>query len=74
MKELTAEGQLSIGDKIIIVGKSSSDSQETTVKDVINVNGQEEIIINKKKNRYFITNMYLAGISWAKHIQIMDKA
>ncbi|MFM5431416.1 hypothetical protein ACET9P_11045 [Aeromonas veronii] len=66
--QLTAEGQLAKGDKIKIVGKSDSDSQTITVKEVIDVDGHEEVIINKRKNRYFITNMVLAGTSWAKSV------
>lgn len=70
MKLVTSEGQLKVGDKITIVGKSSSDSQKATVRDVIKVNGKEEIIINKKRNRYFITHMLISGQSWAKEVQI----
>ncbi|MND97682.1 hypothetical protein D3C80_900070 [compost metagenome] len=66
--QLTAEGQLAKGDKIKIVGKSESDSQTITVKEVIDVDGHEEVIINKRKNRYFITNMVLDGTSWAKSV------
>ena len=70
MKIVTAEGQLKAGDKITIIGKSTKDDQKTTVKDVIKVNGKEEIIINKKQNKYFITHMLVSGQSWAKQVQI----
>ncbi len=70
MDTVTAEGQLKVGDKITIIGKSTSDDQKTTVKDVIEVNGCEEIIINKKQNKYFITHMLLSGTSWAKQVKI----
>lgn len=73
MQLVTAEGQLKIGDKITIIGKSTSDDQKTTVKDVIEVNGKEEIIINKRQNKYFITHMLLSGDSWAKQVQITSK-
>ena len=66
--QLTAEGQLTKGDKIKIIGKSERDSQTVTVKDVITVNGREEVIINKKRNFYFVTSMVIAGKSWAKSI------
>ncbi len=69
MKIVTAEGQLKKGDKITIIGRSISDDQNTTIKEVIDVDGNEEIIINKKRNRYFITNMLLSGDSWAKQVQ-----
>jgi hypothetical protein len=74
MNIVTGEGQLSIGDKITIVGKSTKDDQKVTVKDVIKVNGCEEIIINKKRNCYFITHMLVAGDSWARQVQITEKA
>ncbi len=70
MEIVTREGQLKKGDKITIVGKSTSDDQNTTVKDVIEVDGNEEIIINKRQNKYFITHMLLSGDSWAKQVQI----
>ncbi|EIU6870660.1 hypothetical protein L5169_004797 [Vibrio parahaemolyticus] len=63
-------GQLKVGDKIIIQGKSERDSQFAKVKDVLNVDGREEIIINRKKNRYFITDMLIEGGSWAKFVQV----
>jgi hypothetical protein len=69
---VSAEGQLKAGDKIIIIGKSTSDDQKTTVKEVIKVNGNEEIIINKKQNKYFITNMLISGQSWAKQVQVIS--
>ena len=72
MTVITKEGQLKKGDKIAIIGKSPSDNQYTTVKDVIEVNGCEEIIINKKRNSYFITHMLVAGCSWAKQVQIIN--
>ena len=66
--QLTAEGQLAKGDKIRIVGKSERDSQIVTIKEVITVDGREEVIINKRRNYYFITALVLAGSSWAKSV------
>jgi len=71
---VTKENQLKVGDKITIVGKSTSDDQRTTVKDVIKVNGNEEIIINKSQNKYFITQMLLDGSSWAKQVLIRQSS
>ena len=73
MQLVIAEGQLKVGDKITIVGKSTSDDLETTVKEVIEVNGKEEIIINKRQNNYFITHMLLNGRSWAKQVLITSR-
>ena len=72
MKIVTGEGQLKKGDEITIIGKSISDDQKTTVKDVIEINGKEEIIINKRRNRYFITHMLVSGDSWAKQVKINE--
>ena len=66
--EITAEGQLTIGDTIQIVGKSDRDSQTVTVKDVITEAGREEVVICKRRNYYFITKMVIDGTSWAKSI------
>lgn len=66
--QLTAEGQLAKGDKIQIIGKSKRDSQTITVKEVIAVDGHEEVIINKHRNFYFITSMVINGTSWAKSV------
>lgn len=68
--KITTFGQLSVGDKVKIVGKSKRDCYKSiTVKDVLNPNTKkEEIIINKSKNYFFITNMLVKGTSWAKEV------
>ena len=70
MKRLTAQGQLKDGDKIIIIGKSPKDDQKAKVKLVFDNEGVEEIIIDRKKNRYFITHMVISGDSWAQTVLI----
>lgn len=69
--KLMAEGQLMIGDQLVIFGKSGSDSQVINVENIIEVNGREEVIINKERNRYFITHLYLIDSSWASEIFII---
>jgi len=69
--KVSREGLLGKGDKIKIVGRSEKDSQEVTVKSVINVNGKEEVIINKNKNKYFITSMVISGESWVHSVLIV---
>ena len=71
MQIITGEGQLKKGDKIQIVGKSMMDDQRTTVKEVIHIDGNEEIIIDKRRNRYFITKMLITGESWAKQVCLL---
>lgn len=70
MQIVTGEGQLKVGDKIRIVGKSIKDDQRTTVKEIITVDGNEEVIINKRRNYYFNTKMLVSGKSWAKQVAI----
>ena len=72
MKIVTGEGQIKKGDKLLIVGKSTSDDQRVTAKYVIEVDGREEVILNKKLNRYFITQLLLTGKSWAKQVCIVN--
>lgn len=68
---ITKKGQLKIGDKIKITGKSEKYDSVTTVKDILNVDDEEEVITNKSKNIYFITNMLLNGTSWAKEVKLL---
>ncbi|RLV60966.1 hypothetical protein D5018_03750 [Parashewanella curva] len=67
-----SEGQLKVGDKIKVIGKSTSDDQVNTVKEVLEVDGREEIVINKTRNYYFITQMLITGQSWAKQVQVIN--
>lgn len=67
---LTATGQLKAGDSLIIQGKSKRDSQFAKVVEVLDVDGREEILIDKKKNYFFATDMLLAGKSWAAFVQV----
>ncbi|PHS21835.1 MAG: hypothetical protein COA84_15000 [Robiginitomaculum sp.] len=62
-----------IGDELVIIGKSLSDSQVCEVYDILDVNDKEEIIINNDENKYFITEMYLDGKSWAEDVFIVDR-
>ena len=71
---VTGEGQVQKGDTLQIVGKNTLDDQITMVKEVITVCGNEEVIINKRKNYYFITKLLAEGKSWAKQVQIIKKA
>jgi len=74
--ELEAEGQIMIGDDLVIIGKSPSDSQVVKVEGILEagdeVGGTEEIIIDRELNRYFITDMYLKGESWADDVFIIE--
>ena len=69
--ELKSKDQIKLGDDLVIVGKSPSDSQVISVKDILDVDGKEEIILDQELNRYFITDMYLKGQSWAEDVFII---
>ena len=71
MIKVTSEGQIKKGNKLKITGKSSRDDQTVTVKQIVTSDGNEEIIINKKKNYYFITNLLITGKSWASKVEIL---
>ena len=65
------EGQIKKGDRLVVLGNSDIDDQITTAKEVITIDGREEIIINKRKNKYFITSMVVDGTSWANSVHIL---
>jgi hypothetical protein len=73
MIKLSAEGQIKVGNILKITGKNSKDSYKSIkVKEVIDNGDGEEIIINKKKNRYFMTRLYLSGASWCKSVEVYE--
>ena len=64
--KLSSPGQIFRGDKIILVDVEGK-IRKCKAKAIINQNtDKEEIIINKKRNSYFIVSMYLNGSSWVK--------
>lgn len=71
--KLTEEGQLVLGDELVIIGKSHSDSQVCKVYDLLDVDGKEEVIISPASNKYFITDMYLNDQSWADDVFIITR-
>ena len=57
------------GDTLIISTKKSKDKKILVlVKDVINTDGDFEIILNKSTNSYFIWSMYSKGESWVSKV------
>jgi hypothetical protein len=75
MDKLSAEGQIKVGDRLKITGKNSRNSHKSIkVKEVVDNGYGEEIIINKKKNYYFMTRLYLDGASWCKSVEFLDKS
>lgn len=67
-KPLTKFGQVSEGDKIIIVDAAGKVTRGTA-RVVLNPGAEtEEVIYNVSRNYYFIVHMFLAGESWAKSV------
>lgn len=71
MRKLELKDEVKYRDLLFIIGKSKGDTQAVYVDDVLSVDGKEEIIIDSEFNKYFITDMYLDGDSWAKEIYIV---
>jgi len=69
--ELKSKEQIKLGDTLVVIGKSHSDSQVCKAEDIVCCGENEEIIICKERNRYFIVDMYLAGSSWAEDVFIV---
>lgn len=67
------EGQIKKGQKLKIIGKSSRDTQYCIAEDVLNIDGQEEVVINRKLNRYFITRLAINNCSWAKEVWVFHE-
>lgn len=70
-KMVTAKGQVKIGDRLFIAGKNKLCDCIVTVEKVIDCDG-EEVIFDIENNRFFNTDMMLAGESWALNVQILD--
>lgn len=66
---LLCAGQIRQGD--IIVCEYNGNIEQYTAEEVLDPGtGREEIIINTKENKYFITSMALKGESWAKNVHV----
>lgn len=70
---VTKIGQIKEGDALLI-----DDGQKIIAKTceeiVIDPNNGPEIIVDTKKNHYFIEKVYLEGKSWAKDVKIARRA
>lgn len=68
-QSLTNYGQINKGDKLFF------DNKWWEVK-FIKDKGKdtEEVILNIRKNTYFITKLVLNGSSWAKHVYLYKNA
>lgn len=66
----TKVGQIKIGDKLLITDHDGE--RQVTCEDIaFDKPGDPEIIINSKKNYYFISSKYFEGTSWVKNCVIL---
>jgi hypothetical protein len=84
MKLVTSLDQLKVGTKIKLVAKSEKWSvRATTIKQLIKMKNEHgdgsihgvndtEVLIDKRKNRYFSFNSYLAKDSWVKECYLLN--
>ena len=69
---VTTKEDIKKGDLILI--DNGSGVQAETVKTVLeNSLDGVEIIIDKKKNKYFNLKMYLSGESWVKELFVVSR-
>lgn len=66
--KLMAYGQIEKGDKLVIVGRDGRVNRKKVREVLHSGTKNEEVIISKASNSYFITSMVLAGSSWAKAV------
>ena len=70
-RHLECVGVLKKGDVLLVNHKGKR--KPYIVKEVLFPGKEnEEIIINKKKNKYFITSMAVDGSSWAKNVMFVS--
>lgn len=70
--KLSEAGQINEGDFVKM--RYNGRMRQYKAKKVLNAGkGNEEIIINKKQNKYFITSMAIDGTSWAKDVIVTNQ-
>jgi len=68
--KLSSFGQVQEED--VIICHFNGERQIYIAEEVLNPGTeQEEIIVNKEENKYFITSMALDGTSWAKDVKFI---
>lgn len=71
MVVLTDVGQIKVNDSVFC--EFEGKKQKYRAKEVLNAGTEEEeVLLNKKKNLYFITRMAIDGSSWAKNVSFVS--
>lgn len=71
LKEVKTITDIKQGDTLIITGDNYINEPFKAQIVKVSQNDGTEIIINKKKNRFFNLGMYLEGRSWVKECKIV---
>lgn len=71
LEPLQTAGQIIAGDLLLL--EMDGHVIEARAREVLNPGDDrnEEIIIAKRSNKFFITNMAIDGMSWAKHVHVV---
>lgn len=67
LEKITGEGMLEEGD-LVLISRANDEIYSNTVKEVLVINGNEEVVLTRKSNKYFITSLMINGESWAKDV------
>lgn len=71
LKEVKALTDIKQGDTLIVTGDTLKN--EPVKAQIVKVSHSDgtEVIIDRKKNRYFNLGMYLKGESWVKELKVV---
>jgi hypothetical protein len=71
LKDVTTLTDIKQGDTLIITGDTLKNESVKAQMVKVSANDGTEIIIDKKKNRFFNLGMYLEGKSWVKELKVL---
>lgn len=70
LERVTAKGQIKMGD-ILLIKVFPEIGEAFRALEIKLCDGREEVILTRYSNKYFVTDMLLAGDSWAKDVRIV---
>lgn len=72
IQPLRCAGQIAKGDVLVCLYRKKV--KTCIAKEILNPgSNEEEVIINIKKNKFFITSMAIDGTSWAKDVYVIKE-
>lgn len=72
LREVKKVEDIKQGDKILVTGGKLK-NELVKAQSIKVSNDGTEVVIDKKKNRHFNVEMYLAGESWVKNVMVVVK-